>query len=295
MPEDLMTCAATDPHRGEALAVRARDHKLYKMGGSPFFLRRQTRDLVDFSVEKDELSQELRFYRRVQPGCLQFILVEDADPQAMISWSGSCADHITRKPATVLSLTLSTTRSAELVSPKADEALRAAMEGSFGPCSLRLRTPQVAQLRAALHECLEGQANSDVILTLAEQCLIAACDGAVEQWSLGALRRRNLAIQTEDLLLGTKGDLELNEVAKKLDCSRRLLQLALQQTFGIGFVSLKRFIRLHQLRHTLLNGDGGLLADLAVAHGFFHLGRFAKHYRDVFGTLPSRESASRSS
>ncbi len=294
MPEDLMTCAATDPHRGEALAVRAHEHKLYKMGGSPFFLRRQTRDLLEFCVEKDELSQELRFYRRTHPDCLQFILVEDVDPQAMISWSGSCADHITRKPATVLSLTLNPARSADLMSPRADEALRAAMEGSFGPCSLRLCAPQVAQLKDALHHCLEGQANNDVVLTLAEQCLTAACDGAVEQWSLGALRRRNLAVQTEDLLLRTQGDLELDEVAQKLDCSRRLLQLALQQTFGIGFVSLKRFIRLHQLRHALLKGGGGLLADLAVAHGFFHLGRFAKHYRDVFGILPSRESVSRS-
>jgi AraC-like DNA-binding protein len=293
MPEDLMTSTAIDPHRGEALAVRAHEHKLYKMGGAPFSLRRQTRDLGEFCVEKDELSQELRFYRRAHPDCLQFIVVEDAEPQAMISWAGSCADHVTRKKATVLSLTLSAERSAAVMTPQIDEALRAAMQGSFGPCSVRLRAPEVEQLTAALHNCLDGHSNSDAILTLAEQCLTRACDGAAEHWSLGTLRRRNIAIQTEDLLLKTKGDLGLDEVAKKLNCSRRLLQLALQQTFGIGFVSLKRFIRLHQLRHVLLKGEGGMLADLAVAHGFFHLGRFAKHYRDVFGVLPSRESTSR--
>lgn len=110
----------------------------------------------------------------------------------------------------------------------------------------------------------------------------------------GAKRRRNLALTIEKLLweaphAGESRRLSLDDAAGRLRCSRRSIQIALQEEFGLGFVELKRAIRLHQVHAALRRercGPSGV-GRIAKAHEFNHLGRFAGHYREMFGVLPS--------
>ncbi len=124
--------------------------------------------------------------------------------------------------------------------------------------------------------------------------LIEEFVGSTEETFTPTKRRRDLALAVEDLLWeapDTKGRFSLDDAARRLKCSRRSIQLAVQEEFGLGFVALKRSIRLQQV-HAILrrNAEGAAgIGRIAKAHEFNHLGRFAGHYRKMFGVLPSLE------
>ncbi len=150
-----------------------------------------------------------------------------------------------------------------------ERVLRGAQQGRFGPDD---RQVLIERSAATLHEIASGAP-------------------ALE--TPHAERRRILARDVEQLLwesplLGVSRRLSLDDAAKRLRRSRRSIQLALHEELGLGFVALKRAIRLHQV-HAILkveprqNGIG----QIAKAHEFNHLSRFARHYREMFGVLPS--------
>jgi AraC family ethanolamine operon transcriptional activator len=65
--------------------------------------------------------------------------------------------------------------------------------------------------------------------------------------------------------------------------------MAVKEVFGIGFVELKRLIRLQQIRYSLFSKNDHLsVLMLAQSYAIDHFGRFAKEYRDLFGELPSQ-------
>jgi AraC-like DNA-binding protein len=80
----------------------------------------------------------------------------------------------------------------------------------------------------------------------------------------------------------------VQDIAQRLYASKRTLQLALYEFFGIGFVALSRAIRMHRFRNALLTRPQALnIAHLAQEFGFSHLGRFSVQYREIFGHSPS--------
>jgi AraC family ethanolamine operon transcriptional activator len=84
-------------------------------------------------------------------------------------------------------------------------------------------------------------------------------------------------------------DFSLDFFANQLGASRRTIQMAVKEVFGIGFVELKRLIRLQQIRYSLLlKQDHSSVLTLAQSYAVGHFGRFAKDYRDLFGELPSQ-------
>jgi len=115
--------------------------------------------------------------------------------------------------------------------------------------------------------------------------------------SHGALRSRLHLARSIEKLLWTSPldrreelDFSLEEVASHFRCSRRQVQMALQETFGLGFVALRRIIRLHQFRNAISRaGVGGTISSLASDFYFSHFGRLASEYRELFGTLPSED------
>ncbi len=60
---------------------------------------------------------------------------------------------------------------------------------------------------------------------------------------------------------------------------------------GINPHGYIRISRLHEARHTLLNGypEDVTIAEIAMSCGFMHMGRFSRHYRTHFGRLPSED------
>ena len=77
---------------------------------------------------------------------------------------------------------------------------------------------------------------------------------------------------------------------------RRTLNHAFQQVLGMGPITYSRRLRLNQVRQSLrqprAKGDPKSVTEIALDHGFWHLGRFSSQYRELFGTSP-RESARR--
>ncbi len=114
---------------------------------------------------------------------------------------------------------------------------------------------------------------------------------------IGSLGRREVALKVERMLWEPPflhdDDFEctLEELEEHLRVSRRTIQLAVQEQFGIGFVALRRLIRLTQVRRAILATEGGVnISRIATDHGL-HFGRLSKEYFELFGIRPSEEKA----
>ena len=86
----------------------------------------------------------------------------------------------------------------------------------------------------------------------------------------------------------------VGDLCQAVGVSRRTLSRAFQQTVGMGPATYLRRMRLGAARSSILqsNGDGKTISEIAINHGFWHFGRFAEQYREMFGESP-RETKSR--
>jgi AraC-like DNA-binding protein len=69
---------------------------------------------------------------------------------------------------------------------------------------------------------------------------------------------------------------------------RRTLNRALKNTMGMGPVTYSRRVRLNDARRALLRNRAHptRVTDVALDLGFWHLGRFAEQYKELFGESP---------
>lgn len=82
--------------------------------------------------------------------------------------------------------------------------------------------------------------------------------------------------------------LTVSDIATAVGVSLRALQSAFQAHRGTTPTAYLRAIRLKQARECLMHAAAGdTVTDVALAHGFFHLGRFALLYKQHFGEAPS--------
>lgn len=84
-------------------------------------------------------------------------------------------------------------------------------------------------------------------------------------------------------------DLTLGELAQEAGTTARALQRGFKDVVGMSPTAYVRAVRLDRVRDELLvRGTSASVTDVAMAWGFFHLGRFAQQYKDRFGVLPSQ-------
>jgi methylphosphotriester-DNA--protein-cysteine methyltransferase len=82
--------------------------------------------------------------------------------------------------------------------------------------------------------------------------------------------------------------LDMQSISKATGLSPRTLQRAFQSTCGLCPQEWFRVERLNRVRNDLVNAQHGVSVTLAATRwGFFHLGRFAQYYRELFGERPS--------
>jgi AraC family transcriptional regulator, ethanolamine operon transcriptional activator len=82
--------------------------------------------------------------------------------------------------------------------------------------------------------------------------------------------------------------LDLHCVSKATGLSARTLQRSFQATCGLCPQEWFRVERLNRVRNDLLNDREGVsVTSTATRWGFFHFGRFAQYYRELFGERPS--------
>lgn len=87
-----------------------------------------------------------------------------------------------------------------------------------------------------------------------------------------------------------EGPLTIEEVCRQFSVSRRTLQYCFNDVMGMAPAAYLRIVRLNGARRSLKAGSS--VTDAATASGFWHLGRFARDYRALFGERPSVTASS---
>lgn len=103
------------------------------------------------------------------------------------------------------------------------------------------------------------------------------------------LRRAIAFIETNPDL-----DISLADIARAAYVTPRAIQLAFRRQLGTTPLAYLRLVRLEQVHQQLRDarpGDGTSVTRTAVDWGFANPGRFAEHYRAVYGELPSHTLA----
>ena len=87
----------------------------------------------------------------------------------------------------------------------------------------------------------------------------------------------------------TEGTPTIAGICEALGISRRTLQYSFQEIAGVNPATYLRIVRLNQARRDLKAGTSVTTA--ATNWGFWHFGRFARDYRELFGERPSQTAA----
>lgn len=89
--------------------------------------------------------------------------------------------------------------------------------------------------------------------------------------------------------------LSIPDIAAAVGLSPRGLEFLFRDFLGLSPAAYLRNLRLHAARRMLLHSErrSSLIKEVAYAHGFWHLGRFASTYREFFGELPSETCGTR--
>ena len=79
------------------------------------------------------------------------------------------------------------------------------------------------------------------------------------------------------------------DICQAVGVSKRTLEYAFLEYFGVSPKSYLQAYRLNGVRKTLRESDPGSIkiADVANRWGFWHMGQFARDYYKLFGELPS--------
>lgn len=149
-------------------------------------------------------------------------------------------------------------------------------------------------LARGLRHCLKNQAAgtraySELELDLAHILAQRVCASSdVETRS--SFAGRQLAVNKAlELILSGQDDATLSDIYKHCAVSRRTLDRAFKERFGVTPKQYIVAVRLLGLRRALLSASPGTkIADIANDWGFWHLGRLSSDYNRMFGELPSR-------
>jgi AraC family ethanolamine operon transcriptional activator len=103
------------------------------------------------------------------------------------------------------------------------------------------------------------------------------------------VRREGLQRALEYLRGQRTSNTRVAQLCAESGLSERSLQYAFREAFNMSPREFMIRRRLHFVRQALLQGGSGhrAVSTVAVAHGFYELGRFAGRYREFFGELPS--------
>jgi AraC family ethanolamine operon transcriptional activator len=180
---------------------------------------------------------------------------------------------------------------------------------AFEPGSVRCRNGLVrmdpcvaAWLRALLRSVFESVEADPARLSiaglreqiceeLAEGLAAAGLDSVAQSVHAERHANQRAIVQraTDYVLAHTDEPIFVERLCEVLGVSRRSLQYAFQHVLGTSPVEYLRAARLHGVRRELKSTSRAKasIQDIAARWGFWHLGHFITHYRQLFGCRPS--------
>lgn len=159
----------------------------------------------------------------------------------------------------------------------------------------RLAAAVTARMRALAPRIAALQPSSEAQSRLMQQDLllpfVLAMESGADAWAETRFASGASTVRrAEDWADGAEPEhLNMLDLSKAVGVSLRSLQRAFHLALGVGPAAYLRRRRLVRARAALaLNGPEGVsVTEVAVAHGFWELGRFAVEYRKLFGERPS--------
>jgi AraC-like DNA-binding protein len=115
-------------------------------------------------------------------------------------------------------------------------------------------------------------------------------EGIVSTTNSGTLRKEAVVARFEEFLeANPDSPLYLTEVCEAVGVAERTLRFACEQHVGMGPIRYLNLRRMYLVRRALVRAIplSATVTQIAIAHGFWELGRFAVAYRRLFGEMPS--------
>lgn len=103
-------------------------------------------------------------------------------------------------------------------------------------------------------------------------------------------QRQTLVNRVRDYVAGRPDDvLSVAQIAQGVGVTTRMLEYSFADVMGMSPTAYLRVIRLNAARRALRVADPGqtTVAEIAMDHGFWHLGRFSTYYSQMYGEKPS--------
>jgi AraC-like DNA-binding protein len=162
--------------------------------------------------------------------------------------------------------------------------------------------PDIMQRLLALHRAAAALARSDPALLakpqvayafqtqLTELMVRSIAEGEPIRVTTGTLRQRAIVSRFEDFLqLRREQPVYLVDICKAVGASERTLRAACQEQFGVSPTRYLWLRRMYLARRRLAEAEAKStsVTEVAMANGFWELGRFATEYRSLFGETPS--------
>lgn len=128
--------------------------------------------------------------------------------------------------------------------------------------------------------------------SLMDTIVRAACEPVTDD---RAIRRQRWSpedvVRDVDAYLAARGAwrLPMLTLCRGIGVSERKLQISFREAYGITPQAFMRHRALQAAHRALAAADpaSAHVSTVAIAHGFKHLGRFARYHRDLFGETPS--------
>lgn len=162
--------------------------------------------------------------------------------------------------------------------------------------------PHVLQRLSALHRAAAVLATSDPTLLampqvahafeaqLTELMVRSIGEGEPLRVMTATLRQRTIISRFEEFLeMRCEQPVYLVDICKAIGVSERTLRAACQDQFGMSPTRYLWLRRMYLARRRLAEAAGAAISvtEIAMANGFWELGRFASEYRTLFGETPS--------
>ena len=311
----------TDETSPQAWRPQGWSGRFYRLFNRLRYVRKVLRLSDDvFMVETEFLEGHIKVGGIIAPGHLTIGFYHEAklsrlsgralDTKRMaISYNGCVWDAVSRAPASGVAIYFAENPTRSIVSKRAHAFLMESGRASTGARLAHVCRPTMMgeKLEGAMRSSIsmaehdDGSLDRDTVstwigedlLTLASCVIDDVVEGESSSPGKGEANRYELAIGIEKLLwidpeIAARPSVSLDDVASIFGCSRRQVQMAILEHFGVGFTELKRCIRLHQAFNAVNEKERYQnISSIAQTYEFDHLGRFAKYYREMFGILPS--------
>jgi AraC-like DNA-binding protein len=178
--------------------------------------------------------------------------------------------------------------------PHVQETMRRPWSVFELPVSLRQKTIEHFAEAAGIIQSEPQMRSSHSALARFEEELVCDFLDALEQQlpplSVEAEQRAAALVRQVDQYLhrSSLARYSVAELCALCEVPRRTLTRAFENILGMGPATYLRRMRLNNVRRALLQRRAGstTVTDVALAFGFWHLGRFAEHYNAFFGEMP---------